>query len=63
MAIYIFLIEKLICAVQQQGNQTANQTANKNGHLLLIEAIADDVKFVLITTSYTDRVTQNTTKH
>ena len=26
----------------------ANQTANKNGRLLLIEAIIDDVKFVLI---------------
>ena len=26
----------------------ANQTADKNGHLLLIEAIVDDVKFVLL---------------
>ena len=28
----------------------ANQTPDKNGHLLLIEAIVDDVKFVLINT-------------
>ena len=26
----------------------ADQTADKNGHLLVIEAIVDDVKFVLI---------------
>ena len=26
----------------------ANQTADKNGHLLLIEAIVDDVKFVVL---------------
>ena len=39
----------------------ANQTADKNGRLLLIKAIVDDVKFVLITTSHTDRVSHNTT--
>ena len=26
----------------------ANQTADKNDHLLLVEAIVDDVKFILI---------------
>ena len=56
MAIYFFLTEKAnscgvgIGYVGSKSFALANQTADKNGHLLLIEAIVDDVKFVLINT-------------
>ena len=40
MPIYFFLTEKSFAL--------ANQTADKNGGLLLIEATVDDVKYVLI---------------
>ena len=55
MTIYIFLLEKLTnsCGVamgyvRSKSFVLANQTADKNGCLFLIEAIVDDAKFVLI---------------
>ena len=55
MAIYIFLMEKLTnsCGVamgyvRSKSFVLGSQTADKNGCLLLIEAIVDDAKFVLI---------------
>ena len=54
MAFYIFLTEKTnsggaaIGFVVSKSFILVNQTADKNGRLLLIEAFVDDVKFVLI---------------
>ena len=54
MAIYIFLTEKSNSggvAIEYVGSKSfvlPNRTADKNGRLLLVEAIVDNVKFVLI---------------